>query len=151
MIFFTTQLAELIRSADLVVAMAGYNTTVEILVAKKPAILVPRGAPRMEQRMRAKLLSNLGLAWAIQPEENLVTRLAELIQGALAGARPPVNCWNSVDLEGVHRVGNVLGNLVGQRVCTGIGLRCQSLGLICAIAGVQRLGVGFAGLGVRVS
>ena len=111
MIFFTTQLAELIRSADLVVAMAGYNTTVEILVAQKPAILVPRGAPRMEQRMRAKLMSNLGLAWAIQPEENLVTRLTELIQGALAGARPPRNCWNAVDLEGVHRVGNILDEL----------------------------------------
>jgi predicted glycosyltransferase/glycosyltransferase involved in cell wall biosynthesis len=115
MIFFSTELAALIRSADLVVAMAGYNTTAEILVAKKPAILVPRGAPRMEQRMRAKLMSNLGLAWVIQPEENLVTRLAELIQGALAGARPPRNCWNAVDLEGVHRVGNVLDDRFGRR------------------------------------
>ena len=111
MIFFSTELAALIRSADLVVAMAGYNTTAEILAAKKPAILVPRGAPRMEQRMRAKLMSNLGLAWAIQPEENWVTRLTELIQGALAGARPPRNCWNAVDLEGVHRVGNILDEL----------------------------------------
>jgi predicted glycosyltransferase len=115
MIFFITELAELIRSANLVVAMAGYNTTVEILVAKKPAILVPRVAPRMEQLMRAKLLSNLGLAWVIQPEENLVTRLAELIQGALAGARPPCNCCNAVDLEGVHRVGDILDDLLGRR------------------------------------
>jgi len=114
MIFFSTGLAELIRSADLVVAMAGYNTTAEILVAKKPAILVPRGAPRMEQQMRSKLLSDLGLAWAIQPEENLLTRLAQLIQGALAGASPPRNCWNAVDLEGVHRVGNVLDDLLGR-------------------------------------
>ena len=64
--------------------------------------------------MRAKLLSNLGLAWAIQPEENWVTRLTELIQGALAGARPPRNCWNAVDLEGVHRVGNILDELFRQ-------------------------------------
>jgi predicted glycosyltransferase len=113
MVFFTTELAELIRSADLVVAMAGYNTTAEILVAKKPAILVPRGAPRMEQRLRATLLSNLGLAWAIQPEEDLVARLAELVQAALAGARPPRNDWNAVDLGGVHRVGNALDELLG--------------------------------------
>lgn len=112
-VFFTTELAELIRSADLVVAMAGYNTTAEILVAKKPAILVPRGAPRMEQRLRATLLSNLGLAWAIQPEEDLVARLAELVQAALAGAKPPCNDWNAVDLGGVHRVGNVLDELLG--------------------------------------
>ena len=113
MILSTTELPELIGSADLVVSMAGYNTTAEILVAKKPAILVPRGAPRMEQRLRASLLSNLGLAWAIQPEEDLVARLAELVHGALAGARPPRNNWDAVDLGGVHRVGNVLDELLG--------------------------------------
>lgn len=113
MIFFTTELAALIHDADLVVSMAGYNTTAEILVAKKPAILVPRGAPRMEQRLRATLLNNLGLAWAIQPEEDLVTRLAALVQAALAGARPSGNNWNAVDLAGVHRVGSALDELLG--------------------------------------
>ncbi len=121
MIFYTTELTELIRSADLVVTMAGYNTTAEILVAKKPAILVPRGAPRMEQRLRATLLSNLGLAWAIQPEEDLVTRLAELVQAALAGARPPRNDWNAVDLGGVHRVGSALDELLGINRMSAIG------------------------------
>ncbi len=112
-IFYTTELTELIRNAELVVTMAGYNTTAEILVAKKPAILVPRGAPRMEQRLRARLLSNLGLAWAIQPEEDLVARLAELVQAALAGALPPGCDWNAVDLGGVQRVGNFLDELFG--------------------------------------
>jgi predicted glycosyltransferase len=113
MIFFTTELPELIRRADLVVAMAGYNTTVEILAAKKRAILVPREAPRMEQRLRATLLSNLGLAWVVQPEEDLVARLGKLIQAALAGARPPRDDSNAVDLGGVHRVGDLLTELVG--------------------------------------
>jgi len=120
-ILFTTELAELIRSSDLVVSMAGYNTTAEILVAKKPAILVPRGAPRMEQRLRATLLSNLGLAWAIQPEEDLVTRLADLVLGALAGAKPPCNDWNAVDLGGVHRVGSTLDDLLGINRMPAIG------------------------------
>lgn len=120
-IFFTTELAELIRSADLVVSMAGYNTTAEILAAKKTAILVPRGAPRMEQRLRATLLSNLGLAWAIQPEEDLVARLTELVQGALAGAKPPHNDWSAVDLGGVHRVGSALDDLLGINRMSAIG------------------------------
>jgi predicted glycosyltransferase len=109
----TTELQELIRRANLVVAMAGYNTTVEILVAKKWAILVPRAAPRVEQRLRAALLSNMGLASVVQPEEDMVARLAELIQAALAGARPPRDDSNAVDLGGVQRVGDVLTELVG--------------------------------------
>jgi len=112
MIFYTTELTQMIRDADLVVAMAGYNTTAEILAARKPAILVPRGAPRMEQRLRATLLSNLGLAWAIQPDEDLVARLAALIRDALAGARPPRNGSDAVDLGGVHRVGSALDDLL---------------------------------------
>jgi predicted glycosyltransferase len=109
---YTTELAALIGSADLVVSMCGYNTTAEILAAKKPAILVPRAAPRAEQRLRATLLSNLGLVWVVQPEKNWVARLAELIQAALAGARPPRDKWNAVDLGGVHRVGDALGKLL---------------------------------------
>ncbi|OYV72819.1 MAG: hypothetical protein B7Z70_14240 [Acidithiobacillus ferrivorans] len=120
-ILFTTELADLIRSSDLVVSMAGYNTTAEILVAKKAAILVPRGAPRMEQRLRATLLSNLGLAWAIQPEEDLITRLTELVQGALTGARPPHHDWGAVDLGGVHRVGSALDDLLGINRMSAIG------------------------------
>lgn len=113
MVFYTTDLTQTIRKADLVVAMAGYNTTAEILAAGKPAILVPRAAPRMEQRLRARLLSKLGLVWAIQPEQDLVPRLASLIEAALAGARPAHTSSNAVDLGGVHRVGNALGELLG--------------------------------------
>lgn len=112
MIFYTTELTQLIGNADIVVAMAGYNTTAEILAARKPAILVPRGAPRMEQRLRATLLSNLGLAWSIQPEEDLVSRLVELIRVALSGARPPGSNCCAVDLGGVHRVSKALEDLL---------------------------------------
>jgi len=63
----------------------------------------------------------LGLAWAIQPEEDLVTRLAELVQSALAGAKPPRNDWNAVDLGGVHRVGSALDELLGINRMSAIG------------------------------
>jgi predicted glycosyltransferase len=45
-------------AADLVIAMAGYNTTVEILRMRKPAILVPRKGPSAEQRTRARLFAD---------------------------------------------------------------------------------------------
>src|SRR6185503_1681738 len=47
-----------ISAADLVIAMAGYNTSVEILRMKKPAILIPRAGPSAEQRTRARLFAD---------------------------------------------------------------------------------------------
>lgn len=108
----STELTALIRDATLVVSMAGYNTTAEILAARKLAILVPRPAPRAEQRLRASLIGALGLAWIVQPEERLVDRLRELIQGALAGQRLPRLEESSFDLTGARRVGDSLEELV---------------------------------------
>ena len=42
-----------LNAADLVVAMAGYNTTAEILSLGRRALLVPRSGPSAEQRLRA--------------------------------------------------------------------------------------------------
>ncbi len=52
----------LIRRADSVIAMAGYNTVNEILALGKRALLVPRTKPRTEQLIRAERLAELGLA-----------------------------------------------------------------------------------------
>lgn len=111
-IICTTELESFIWRADLVVSMSGYNTTAEILAAKKPAILVPRAAPRAEQRLRATLLSSLGLAWSVEPEEELVPRLAELLRTGLAGHLLPHCDWSAVDLGGVRRVGDALSSLI---------------------------------------
>ena len=48
------------RSAG-VVAMGGYNTFCEILSYDRPALIVPRTAPRMEQFIRAARAEELGL------------------------------------------------------------------------------------------
>ena len=45
---------ELIAGAKAVVAMGGYNTYCEILSFDKPALIVPRVAPREEQLIRAR-------------------------------------------------------------------------------------------------
>ena len=47
-------------AADLVIAMAGYNTTAEILSVGTPALLVPRSGPSAEQQMRARLFAERG-------------------------------------------------------------------------------------------
>ncbi|MDA3915023.1 MAG: glycosyltransferase [Oleiagrimonas sp.] len=101
---YTTDLVPSLRAADLVVAMAGYNTSAEILAMRKRAILVPRAAPRAEQRMRASLLARLGVLWSVEPDADLVQRLAALIPEVLAAKPLSDSSSVSIDLNGAERV-----------------------------------------------
>ncbi|MDE2184692.1 MAG: hypothetical protein KGJ78_16860 [Alphaproteobacteria bacterium] len=108
----TTDLPEMLEHADLVIAMAGYNTSVEIVASGKPAVLVPRAAPRAEQRMRAAMLARLGYVWSLEQGPDLAERLAHLVSAFLDGARPrPVR--PALDLGGAARVGDHLVALMG--------------------------------------
>jgi predicted glycosyltransferase len=100
----TTNLVPSLEAAHLVVAMAGYNTSAEIIAARKRAILVPRAAPRAEQRMRANLLDKLGVVRSVEPGPDLVHRLAALLPVAVAEPPPPDAAWASLDLNGAERV-----------------------------------------------
>jgi predicted glycosyltransferase len=69
MIEFDNRMEELIAGAKAVVAMGGYNTYCEILSFDKPALIVPRVAPRQEQLIRARRAAELGLIEMFLPEE----------------------------------------------------------------------------------
>lgn len=111
-----TDMIDLMQHADLIIAMGGYNTSAEILATGKPAIVVPRAAPRAEQRMRAELLAKLGLLWAVQPDQDLTAHLSALIPSILSGTLPPRQTGGAVDLGGAHRVCAVLEQLTGTRL-----------------------------------
>ncbi|MBL8843303.1 MAG: hypothetical protein JNL90_17415 [Planctomycetes bacterium] len=57
-----------VRDADAVIAMAGYNTAYETLRAGRLFFAVPRHGPRLEQRVRAARLAELGLAVAVDSD-----------------------------------------------------------------------------------
>ena len=82
-------------SADLVVAMAGYNTTAELLSVGTPALLVPRSGPSMEQQMRARLFAERGWVDWLRPEELDAEALAAAVTAGLqrervtSSVRPP--------------------------------------------------------------
>jgi predicted glycosyltransferase len=86
--------ASYIAAADVVVAMAGYNTTAEILRSRTPAVLVPRAAPSAEQRIRARLFAERGWVRVVDPDELGPSTLAAAVVEAL-GDRP-----SEVDLGG---------------------------------------------------
>lgn len=58
---FVPDLDRVMSKACAVIAMGGYNTFCEILAANKPALIVPRTVPRLEQYIRAERMSKLGL------------------------------------------------------------------------------------------
>lgn len=98
-------LAGVIDAADAVVAMAGYNTTCEILSFGKPALLVPRTHPRREQLIRAAALQRRGLVDMLPPEaatpERLMAGVAALLSGPRRAPRP-------LALDGLERVADEL-------------------------------------------
>ena len=66
---FDARLEGLMARAGGVVAMGGYNTFCEILSFDKPALIVPRTAPRLEQFIRAQRAAELGLV-AMLPDDD---------------------------------------------------------------------------------
>src|SRR5438874_4502532 len=68
-ITFSARLETLMARAAGVVAMGGYNTFCEILSFDKPALIVPRTAPRLEQYIRAQRAAELGLVAVLSDTE----------------------------------------------------------------------------------
>lgn len=75
-----------IGAADLVIAMAGYNTTVEILSQNKPALLVPRSGPSAEQQLRARLFAERGWVHWLPPDQLAGEALGDAAAKILTGA-----------------------------------------------------------------
>jgi predicted glycosyltransferase len=68
-----------LEAADLVIAMAGYNTTMEILHSGKPAILIPRTGPSAEQSMRARLFAARGWVETLELDTLNGDHLAQMV------------------------------------------------------------------------
>jgi predicted glycosyltransferase len=99
---FRDDAAELLRAADVVVSMAGYNTICEILQYAPRAVVVPRPGPSAEQTIRTRILHERGWLHAIHPSEVTAARLAETISHALEQA-PLAPGERDIDLLGAQR------------------------------------------------
>jgi predicted glycosyltransferase len=68
-IAFDTKIELLMQRASAIVAMGGYNTFCEILSLDKPALIVPRTRPRLEQYIRAVEAERLGLVRMLSEDD----------------------------------------------------------------------------------
>jgi predicted glycosyltransferase len=101
-----------IAAADVVVGMAGYNTTVEVLRMATPAVLVPRAGPSAEQRTRARLFGERGWVEVVEPEDLDADTLADRVLAALDQGRPIAP--HAPDLRGLDVAVNRLVAELGQ-------------------------------------
>lgn len=98
-------------AADAVVAMAGYNSIVEIMRSGTPAIMVPRAGPSKEQRMRVGLFHSRGWLDYIDPSEVTGAALAEAAQAALARDKETAT-GSGPELDGLTRAVEHLHSLL---------------------------------------
>jgi predicted glycosyltransferase len=86
---FDNRLEDLIAEAAGVVGMGGYNTFCEILSFDRPALILPRTQPRLEQAIRAERGAELGLVRMMSAEDGLdPARLAAALRDLPAAPRP---------------------------------------------------------------
>jgi predicted glycosyltransferase len=88
---FTPDFLDYLAAADLSLSMGGYNTTMNLLAARVPALVWPFAQNR-EQRLRSERLAGLGALRVLADRDLEPRRLAALMDQALAQtARPAVD------------------------------------------------------------
>ncbi len=95
---FAADFPAYLAAADLSVSMGGYNTCMNILAARVPALVWPFGLNR-EQRMRAERLSGLAPLTVLADADLEPARLAAAMERGLRDGRRPLG---SVDLDGAR-------------------------------------------------
>lgn len=114
MIEFDNRMEDLIAGSSAVVAMGGYNTYCEILSFDKPALIVPRVAPRQEQLIRAKRASELGLLDMLLPEQAEDPALMAAKLKELPHRPRPSQSAPNLQLEGLSRISDLVGGWLQQ-------------------------------------
>jgi predicted glycosyltransferase len=91
--------------------MAGANTVDDILSYRRPAVLVPRAGPSREQLIRARLLSERGLATVLPLGQCTGATVAEALRAVIQPHDYPEAAIP--DLDGVRRSVEALLELAG--------------------------------------
>lgn len=116
---FTPNLLAHMQAADLSISLAGYNTTMNVLRADVPAILVPIGHYDFdcEQLIRAEKLDQLGVVDMLRQDAVTAENLAQRITKTLARKKSQTH----FNLDGARDATLALQTLVSQRDMLALG------------------------------
>lgn len=98
----------LLKRADRIVTMGGYNSVTEAISFGKPTLVAPRVAPRREQWLRAVRLEQLGVVSVLAPE---AIGPAAIGAWLARGDRPSVAAHALFDFQGLTRLPQLLAEL----------------------------------------
>jgi predicted glycosyltransferase len=106
---FDAHLEQLMAQSHGVVCMGGYNTFCEVLSLDKPAVIVPREVPRLEQTLRANRAAELNLA-RVLPGNGSARQPQLMIDAlrALSEQAPPSQHAVPGMMDGLIRMGDTL-------------------------------------------
>ncbi len=101
---FDSELEAVINKATAIIGMCGYNTFCEIISFDKPALFVPRTAPRQEQLIRATRAAELGLSKVLNADMAVDPALMADALHALPHAKKPSEASWHPKLEGLDQI-----------------------------------------------
>lgn len=102
---FESEMETLLSGAQGVICMGGYNTFCEVLSFDKPAVILPRRVPRLEQYIRASKAEELGLCRMLDEKRDGFTATAMIAAiKALPDQRPPSAAFVAGLLDGLETV-----------------------------------------------
>lgn len=112
---FDNQIESVMNQATAIVGMGGYNTFCEIMSFDKRALLIPRKHPRREQLVRAQRAADYGLVDMLDPDDAREPwKMAKALQD-LPNRKRPSECAYKIDLEGLSRIGKIVGRIIRRR------------------------------------
>jgi predicted glycosyltransferase len=115
-ITFEANVENLMAAAAGIIAMGGYNTFCEILSFDKPALIVPRTQPRLEQYIRASRAEALGLVRMLYAADNSnPMQMADAIRALPAQPRPSEVRIPGL-LDGLDVIGDLVDEMTGAQV-----------------------------------
>ena len=106
---FVAEPCGLVARADRVVTMGGYNTVCEVLGADRPALVVPRERPRVEQLLRVERLAERGVIDVLRTSALSPAAIGQWLARPTS-ARP--RSRDVVDLAGLERIPGMLDDLL---------------------------------------
>lgn len=93
-----------VEAADVVVAMAGYSSTVEAMRSGTPTVLVPRRGPSAEQRMRTARFTARGWTSSVDPDHVTGAAIAAAVLARLSSSAPPAPDPRGLDTAVCHLI-----------------------------------------------
>lgn len=97
---FVPEPLKIMRDAECIISMGGYNTTTEILSFNKRALIVPRIRPRTEQWIRASRLAEKGIIECLHPNDLNPQALSDFMHSPKKHA----DARRSLRFDGLDRV-----------------------------------------------